>query len=144
VKPFRDDCAIIVDLNGDPLITLCVIEVNGCVAFRCQTDGNPKRPVAVVNEQDAAISGSDAQDSDSFALRIDKFNSADPQTFSTRKSDDQNEGQSPKQSQRREPKPQPFVAHKNRPLSIATPLKTLTPSVKPFYVADEPVEGSEP
>jgi hypothetical protein len=27
---------------------------------------------------------------------------------------------------------------------FATPLKPLTPSLKPFYVADEPVEGSEP
>jgi hypothetical protein len=28
--------------------------------------------------------------------------------------------------------------------SIATPLKPLPPSVKPFNVADQPVEGSEP
>jgi hypothetical protein len=28
--------------------------------------------------------------------------------------------------------------------SFATPLKPLSPSLKAFYVADEPVEGSEP
>jgi hypothetical protein len=80
-KPFCANFPVGVDLNGDPLITLCVIEVNGCVAFRCQTDGSPKRPICVVKQQDPAIAWSDAQNRNDFAPRIDKFNATNPQTF---------------------------------------------------------------
>jgi hypothetical protein len=75
VKPFRDDRAIIVDLKGDPLIAVTIVEVNRCVVFCRQPNCNAKRPVCVVNEQDAAIAWRNAQDSDDFALRIEEFNS---------------------------------------------------------------------
>jgi hypothetical protein len=47
--------------------------------------------------------------------------------------------------QQRKPNPQKSVAHKNRPLSVNRDApQAMTPSLKTFKVANEPVESSKP